>query len=415
MFAFIRRRTGGLIAVISAAALLLTNLYDPFAFEARSYALMAACIAVALLFYERIDTKLGALGFAVSLAAASSFHFYAILAFFPFGLAELTTLVAARKFRTRVWLGFLVGATPYVVFWPILQEQKLLYGARFWAAPTFWKFSNSIGELSHMVTSFSVAAYLAVFAYLLCVTFAGNIAARPQGDSGPGFSATDIALTFGFFAMPIVTVAAAIAGHGGISGRYLVVANLGISLALSVILSRVTKPAILAAGIFVLGMFALHEGAAWRYLLRAREVPDPMQLAYETASKLNVPVAVGDPLRFLPEWHRAKDGDKSRLFFLADPDEQYVIAGSDTATLLLLTLRNYAPVHASSFPEFAREHRRFLLYSTGTADDYWSRWLLQRGYALQTIDVAPRTKNPVEDYPDLPRPIMYYVDLDKTN
>src|SRR5579871_5250729 len=114
IFIFIRRRTGGLVAVVSASSLLLTLFYNYYAFEARPYAIMVACIGLALLCYERADTWSGAFLFAGCLVAASTLNFYAGLAFFPFGLAELVRLATEHKFRPLIWSGFCVALFPYI-------------------------------------------------------------------------------------------------------------------------------------------------------------------------------------------------------------------------------------------------------------------------------------------------------------
>jgi hypothetical protein len=413
MFGFIRRRTGGLVASISVAALLLTNLYDPFAFEARSYALMVACIAVALLCYERVDSGKWAISLAMSLAAASSLHFYAAISFFPFGIAELTYLATEHKFRTRVWSGFVVGVLPYFVFWPILREQRMLYGAHFWATPTFWKFVRTFGELLRLVTSFSVAMFAAASIYVVYLAYTGKFRARPTSAPGVGFSLPDVALTLGFLAIPTVTFVLAKIGHGGISGRYVITTVLGVSLALSLVLSRLKKPPVFSVGLFVLSMFVFQEAAFWRFMLRPREVTDPLQMPAHYANELNLPLVMTNTLEFLPVWHRSSDNFKSHLFTLADPSEQSPATPDDTSALLLLTLRNYAPIHALTFSEFALNHRRFLLYSNGDVLDYWPQALVQRGYSLRVVAVEPPVKGLRDDAPDPPRITLYFVDLDE--
>ncbi len=105
MFSFIRKRSGDLIALLSASALLFTTAYAPFAFEARSYGPMLACISFALVCYDRIESKKWkwSVLFATSPAVACSMHFYASSWHsFLFGLAELTYIAKERKFRPRV-------------------------------------------------------------------------------------------------------------------------------------------------------------------------------------------------------------------------------------------------------------------------------------------------------------------------
>lgn len=412
MFVFIRRRVGGVVALISAFALLLTIAFDPLAFEARSYGLMVAAIAVALLCYDRADSIIGALLFGLSLAAATSLHFYAVFAFCPFGLAELAYVATQRKIRTQVWAGFVAGMLPYLAFWPILNVQRVLYGAHFWAKPTFWNLARSLGEMLQMTTSFSFGLYVAAIVYLLYSAITGRIGARPANAPGPGFALPDIILTMGFLGIPTVTWIGAEIAHGGMTGRYLVTATLGISLALGLLLSRLERPAIFSVGIFLLCMFVFQEGAFWKYVLRPHENRDPMQVSSQVSKDLNVPVVISNGLVFLPVWYHADDSLKSHLVFLADPEELNAVSGTDTPALILITLKNHLPIHVESFPEFSRIHRKFLLYSSGDALDYWPRWLLQRGYSLRAIDIEGRTATLTEEGPDPSKAIVYLVDLD---
>ena len=48
LFVFVRRRSGGIYGLLSAGLALLTTLYMTYAVEARSYSLVTACVAIAL-------------------------------------------------------------------------------------------------------------------------------------------------------------------------------------------------------------------------------------------------------------------------------------------------------------------------------------------------------------------------------
>ena len=413
LYSFLRRRTGALIAVASVAALLLTDNYDPFAFEARSYGLMVAFIVAAILCYERIDSKWWSALFALCLAAACSMHFYAILAFFPFGLAELATTVTNRRIRFQVWLGFVVGALPLAFFWPILQAQRVMYGAHFWADTNFWSFAVSLGQLMHWPTSVSFALFLATFFYLVYLVASGKAAVRPATARGTGFSTTDMILTLGFLGLPFVTYVVTKIGHAGLSGRYFTTTALGITLALALILTRMQRPTVLAIGFFIVCVFAFQEAAQWRAVFKPREVKDAFQLPTKMAKDLNIPLVISNGLVYLPVWHQAGEDLRSHYYFLADPQQQLAASDSDTTTLILMTLKKYFPVNVESFPDFSREHRKFLIFSNGDAQDYWPRWMLQHGYSLHTVIVDPPTHAVIADIPDPPKAIVYYVDLDE--
>ena len=53
VFLFVKRRSGALYALLCTSMLLLTVAYTTYAVEARAYSLLVACIALALLCYQR--------------------------------------------------------------------------------------------------------------------------------------------------------------------------------------------------------------------------------------------------------------------------------------------------------------------------------------------------------------------------
>jgi len=416
MFIFVRCRTGGLIAVISISAILLTLLYNYYSFEARPYEIMVACIALALLCYERVDSWGGALLFAVCLVAASSLNCYAGLAFFPFGLSELIRFVTERKFRPQVWLGFVMGVLPYIPFWPLLHEQQLLFGVHSFAAPTLFGLANSLGELVRLNGFFASALFAATLTYLIYLAFSREFHTGQTGVSGSGFSLCDVVLTIGFLAIPIMTYIVAKIANGALNGRYLVTTSLGVCLALSLILSRLEKPAILSVGLFVFCIFTFQEGMHVRFVMSPQEHIDFLESPAQMSENMDIPLVISYGIDFLPAWYRSSDARKSHLFFLSDAAEQFSASGSDTTTVQMQTLKYLPLMNVDTFPEFARDHRKFLLYSAGNLEDFWPRWLVQRGYILRAIDVALPAISAVRGVGgDPPKAILYFVDLDKRN
>jgi len=416
MFIFVRRRTGGLVAVISVSSLPLTLLYTYYAFEARPYAIMVACIALALLCYERVDSWGGALLFAVCLVAASSLNCYAGFAFFPFGLSELIRFVTERKFRPQVWLAFVLGVLTYFPFWPLLHVQQLIFGVHSFAAPTLFGLANSLGEVVHMDGIFASALFAATLTYLIYLAFSGEFHTRQKVASRSGFSLCDVVLTIGFLAIPIMTYIVAKIANGALNGRYVVTTSLGVCLVLSLILSRLGKPAILSVGLFVFCIFTFQEGMHVRYVMRPQAHIDFLESPAQMSENMDIPLVISYGIDFLPAWYRSSDARKSHLFFLSDAAEQFAASGSDTTTVQMQTLKYLPLMNVDAFSEFARDHRKFLLYSTGESQDFWPRWLLQRGYMLRAIDVDPPEVNAVTMVGGDPvKAILYYVDLDEHN
>jgi hypothetical protein len=79
----------------------------------------------------------------------------------------------------------------------------------------------------------------------------------------------------------------------------------------------------------------------------------------------------------------------------------------------MLTLKDWPKMNIEGFPDFARNHRKFLIYSDGDAQDFWPRLLIQRGYSLRTVAVDAATLSVTDGAPTPPKAIVYLVDLDE--
>ncbi len=121
-----------------------------------------ACIAFALVCYQRVPSPLWTVLLAISLALAQSLHYLAVLAMVPFGLAEVVHFLETRKFRWPVWAALVVGASPLLLFWKLIAANKAYYGAHFWAHLPFSAIPRAYGEL--LETSSQLGAGIAAVA-----------------------------------------------------------------------------------------------------------------------------------------------------------------------------------------------------------------------------------------------------------
>jgi hypothetical protein len=109
IFLYVRRRSGGLYALISCLFLLLTWLYLTFSVDARPYALVVAAISFSLLCYQRASSVLRIMLLGLGLAVGHSLHYYAFLALTPSLIAEAYYFFARGRFggrlgRISIWL-----------------------------------------------------------------------------------------------------------------------------------------------------------------------------------------------------------------------------------------------------------------------------------------------------------------------
>src|SRR6202044_1784811 len=124
VFLFVKKRGGPATALGCSVLTLFTILYTTYAAEARPYSLAVACVAVALVCFQRAPSKPWMLLMGFTLALSVALHYYAVFALVPFVLAETSLILNARRLRAAVWLALVGGFVPFIVFWPLLARLK---------------------------------------------------------------------------------------------------------------------------------------------------------------------------------------------------------------------------------------------------------------------------------------------------
>jgi len=392
LFLLIRKRSGSVNALFCAAIPLLTLLYDPYAVEARPYALVVACLSIALLCYDRAPEVKWMLLMGLSLALAENLHYYAVLALAPFVLAEMALTLRIRRPRWAVWLALCGGVIPVAVFWPLLARLKAYYGEHLWAVPSLFGAERSYGRL--FLTTFDWGLGLtaaAALAVLLNMLIAERAAAREGHSAGAQFHHS--VLVLGFLALPLLSFVAAKLAHGEMTDRYLLPAVLGFSLAAGYTLPRWGRRSAALLAVLALCLIvplASQERRFWSsyhgdFVSPARGV----EALVASSNYPDLPVVVSDVHDFLQLAHYASPGWAGRYFSVVDPPQSVIYVGSDTGDKELAIMRSYAPLQIYDFAPFVAEHPVFLLYSSGggTGLDWWPPRLLRDGYTLRPVAV----------------------------
>ena len=267
VFIYVKKRGGEIVAFLCALFLLITTLFQTYAVEARPYSMAVACIAFALVCYQRVPSPLWTVLLAISLALAQSLHYLAVLAMVPFGLAEAVHFLETRKFRWPVWAALVVGALPLLLFWKFLAIHKAIYGAHFWAHLEFSLIPHTYGEL--LQTSSQLGAGIAAVA--LAGVLGTAFSLRAVKTTGPEERNKDLAeavLLFAFVALPFAAYLLTRVVHIGLAARYVLAMVLGVSVALGYILSRARLP----DGLFLCGFcFICCRGSGASFLAICRE------------------------------------------------------------------------------------------------------------------------------------------------
>ncbi len=392
IFIFVRRRAGSTYALICAGVPLATVLFWTYAIEARPYGLVTACVAGALVCYQRASSWRWALLMGLSLAFAETLNYYAVFALIPIGVAEAARWLRARELRMGVWLALLGGAAPLAIFWGLLSRFREYMGPHFWAQPSLVGLAEFYGVFFETGARWgvAVAAALAV----------GVVAAARRGGPGKGRLAATSAsnfdnnfgervLTLALLGLPIANYMVTKIAHGGFTVRYVLFVVLGVPLAIAWILPSLQRRTVALLVTFLVFGVGVREGWFWMWQIahpadvKANAVSVERLVA--TAGHGDLPVVISDGIGFLPLAHYADPEWQGRFVCVVDPEQAVKYAGFDTVDKNLMAMRTIAPIRVYDFAAFAAEHSAYLLYSYSSGDtyDWWPTRLAHDGYSLE--------------------------------
>jgi 4-amino-4-deoxy-L-arabinose transferase-like glycosyltransferase len=171
LYAFVQHRSSRLIGLVAMLIPSVTATYT-YAFQARSYALVLAFAALALLCWQRTgsgDRGLPVAGLAIALALAVASNYYAVLLLLPLGLGQAVRNFRARRLDPSVVLAFGGALVPLVLFLPLIEASRK-YSAHFYAKAT-WRdsadFFAFLTDTSLLPTNWFVAHDRALLALTL--------------------------------------------------------------------------------------------------------------------------------------------------------------------------------------------------------------------------------------------------------
>jgi len=399
LFVAVRTHKGAAIALVCAAIPLASILFDMLAVEARGYSLLVACIAFAVVCYQRAPARRWVILLGLSLVLAESFHYFAVFAFLPFFLAEAARYGMTRELRRGVWIALLSGFVPLACFWPVLSAFQKYYGPYIWSKPTL---EAALGSYSwyFLMPEENPGAYLAAIAgAAVLFTMAAALRKTSRGERSAGAPVHELTLVLGLLSLPLVGFAAAIIAHSGMIAKYMVPSLLGFPLALGFALPRLPRwgfllPAVSAA--LLLFVLVPQERQFWSDYDGQLISPAPFVEDFVAAGgHAELPVVVSDAHDFLQLQHYCDPGWRKRFVSVLDPEQAVVITGNDSADKQLALLRQYTSLPIYDFQPFLAEHPQFLVYSGGGGleGDWWPGRLKKDGFKLQVVSVLPKELN----------------------
>jgi len=371
----------GLVAMIFPS---ITGAIE-YAYEARPYGLVLGFSALALLCWQyaaEIPRRvLPLMGLCVSLAAAVSCHYYAVLVFLPLFTGELVRSITKKQVDIPLWTALIMGLFPLALFFPLIKAAGTYSGA-FWATP---KWTNMIGFYNTLL----VPSALALFAITILVGAILSVRSTPT-KSRPGsfrrIPVHELVAVSAFALLPAITVLVAEVLHGAFNLRYVLPALIGLSILLAWSLSKAFNNTTGAGLAIVMALLVLSGVNGLKLYTNLRADLEDRLSNYrflQANAAGDIPVVIAGPHMFFEASHYlshdlAKDS-KSRLVYLADKQSALQSTGTDTVERGLLTLKQWAPLEVRDFHQFCAAHKEFLVYAYPSPFEWLLEELIKEG------------------------------------
>lgn len=316
-FILVRRRREPMLAALAFTVCLASGLVD-YAVQARQYALVAACFALAAVLWDGIPARRrawpSAVGLGLLLAFAIGLHFYAILLAGTLGLVELAWAVKHRQLRWPVLAAIALAGLSILIWWPIFQHVSAFNrgdtaSPYYYAHPTPMKVADAyVGIL---------AGHDATLASPLILVLVAALAAFVLSLRTPWRISDLDLLIIAACLIPGVVYAFAVLVTHTFNERYAIAAALGFALLMARAVAALPQSRWVALGLGLVLLLGMLAPIRMSYL--ADDLREDTALVRRAPTGL--PIVTGNGLRFLELSENAGPGVARRLVYLTADDE----------------------------------------------------------------------------------------------
>jgi hypothetical protein len=367
LFAFVARRCAPAYAWAALLYAPLTGAHQ-HAYEGCSYGSLLGWSGLALLCWQAAAEgwrrPLTLTGLALSLAAAVSTHYYAVLVFIPLGMAELVRTFTRRKVDLLLWGALVLGLAPLALLAPFIRV-GMSYKYAFWSRAT-WGAIPRFYELLMMRTLPAVAAAMVLG---VIVTWSRRTRVGSQDTAKRAalrLPAHDLAAALGFVCLPVFGVVMAMTVTGGFTYRYVLPATVGCTALLAFALAW------LGRGRAAMGWIASAVFLGWfvfQTVMDSRAVHPEAVAQAEVDEYLraqgtdgDLPVVVGDYVSYMGWAYNAPPALATRMLCVHD-DAYYRRS--------LRTLPASVPLRLEDYETVLAAHGRFLVLQKNKPETNW--------------------------------------------
>jgi hypothetical protein len=393
VFVYAKQRAGEVIGLLCAGFLLTTVLFRLYATEARGYSMVVACLAFALVCYQRVPSPRWTMALGLTLAFAESLHYYAVVSVIPFAAAEFVYFVREKTLRWAVWAALMCAFVPLLFTWHFLANLKVYYGQHVWMHYSFSSIPATYDAFLMRDVYILHGAAIGVATAVICGALVigacflppKSVLSKDSNNSGWVEGTLLIALLL----VPLTTFAITKIAHTTMVDRYVLPTILGMALALSCIKSAPKWMGMLLFATYG-SVLCIHEVFIWQSV-NSHLLDNPtgsLQTFVQKGGYPNLPVVVSDGILYLPLEVYASPEWKNRFVYLVDEQKAVQYAGTDSVDKNLVPLRQYVPFAMPDFSDFAPSHPAFLLYVRKPRPefDWLSRYLRSEGSSMKVVN-----------------------------
>lgn len=373
LFHIVARRTSTIYGFLALLFPFMTTAFN-YPFEARAYALVLAFSAFGMLCWiwaaEARCRALALAGLAVSLAAAISCHYYAVLSLFPIGLGEVVRSFRRKRIDAGVWIALVLSMSPLLAFLPLIESARK-FSPNFWAKP-HW---SSMGYFyEHFLLSPSAVPLLAIFLAIATYRAFQRLEAEPgKMQAQAPIPMHEAAAAAGFLLIPVVAVVMAKTVVGAFSDRYALPAVIGLSIivgwGLCTSLAGRRAPAVVL-GFLLLAFLAVKEAQTYRRVTAMRSLQVSTYEFLENNAYGDAPIVISAPMDFTELSYEAPRPLSERLTYLADPSLALRYTGTDDPERGLVEMKSWAGLNVQPFQAFVASGQKCYVYVVDYPDQY---------------------------------------------
>ncbi len=378
LFHIVARRTSAVYGFLATLIPFMTTAFN-YAFEARAYALVLAFSSFGLLCWiwagEGRRRALALAGLAVSLAAAISCHYYAVLSLFPLGLGEMVRSFRRKRVDVGVWLALVLSLSPLLVFLPLIESARK-FALNFWAKP-HW--SSMAYFYEHFLLTPSAVPLLAIF--LAVAVYSTLRRAEGGGAETPAHASVplhEVAAAVGFLLIPVVAVVLAKTVVGAFSDRYALPAVIGLSIIIAWGLHRslaARRAPAAALGLVLVLFLAVKEAQTYRRVEADNALRSSTYAFLESNAQGDAPIVISGPMDFTELTYNAPRSLAGRLIYLADPERALRYTRTDDPEKGLVEMKSWAGLNVKSFRGFVASGQKCYVFVVNYPDRY--AWIMR--------------------------------------